>query len=259
MADFKDRVVLITGSSSGIGAATALHFAKYGAKLALVARNLAKLEEVAEQCRTSGSPEVVVISQDLSNEEGCDSAMEETLQHFKALDVLINNAGMMHTENLQKLTGRQLDEAMDINVKSALKLTQLATKSLEKSPLKAIVNVSSIAGLRASTGSLAYKISKAAMDQLTRCSALELAPKGIRVNSVNPGVIDTDFFVNSGLSEKASDNFVKEKSKKIHALGRCGQPEEVAKAIAFLASLDASFICGQTLAVDGGRSITCPS
>ena len=259
MSDFKDRIILITGASSGIGAATAVHFATKGAKLSLVARNATKLEEVAEQCRQSGSEEVLVISQDLSTQEGCDSAMEETVKHFKALDVLVNNAGMMHTENLQKLTGNKLDEAMDINVKSALKLTQLATKWLEKSPLKAIVNVSSIAGLRASPGSLAYKISKAAMDQLTRCSALELAPKGIRVNSVNPGVIETDFFVNSGLTVKASDNFVKEKSKKIHPLGRCGQPEEVAKVIAFLASLDASFICGQTLAVDGGRSVTCPS
>lgn len=97
------------------------------------------------------------------------------------------------------------------------------------------------------------------MDQLTRCSALELAPKGIRVNSVNPGVIDTEFFVNSGMSAKASKTYVEEKSPKIHPLGRCGQAEEVAKAIAFLASMDASFICGQTLAVDGGRSVACPS
>ena len=105
MTDFKDKVVLITGSSSGIGAATAIHFAKNGAKLALVARNTEKLEEVAEECRKSGSPDVLIVPQDLSNEEGCDSAMEETLQHFKALDVLVNNAGKMHTENLQKLTG----------------------------------------------------------------------------------------------------------------------------------------------------------
>ena len=96
------------------------------------------------------------------------------------------------------------------------------------------------------------------MDQLTRCSAVELAGKGIRVNSVNPGVIDTDFFINSGMSAKASETYVKEKSKKIHPLGRCGRPEEVAKTITFLASTDASFICGQTLAVDGGRSVTLP-
>merc|ERR1712223_1682702 len=156
-------------------------------------------------------------------------------------------------------TGSKLDEAMDINVKSALKLTQLATKWLEKSSLKAIVNVSSIAGLRAYPGSMAYKLSKAALDQLTRCSALELAPKGIRVNSVNPGVIETEFFVNSGVSAEASESYVQEKSKKLHPMGRCGRVREVAIAIAFLASSDASFICGQTLAVDGGRSVACPS
>ena len=108
MADFKDRIILITGASSGIGAATAVHFATKGAKLSLVARNATKLEEVAEQCRQSGSAEVLVISQDLSTQEGCDSAMEETVKHFKALDVLVNNAGMMHTENLQKLSWQQI-------------------------------------------------------------------------------------------------------------------------------------------------------
>ena len=96
------------------------------------------------------------------------------------------------------------------------------------------------------------------MDQMTRCTATELAPKGIRVNSVNPGVIDTEFFVKSGLSHKAAKTYVKEKAKKIHPLGRAGQPEEVAKVILFLASEDASFICGQTLAVDGGRSVLLP-
>lgn len=103
------------------------------------------------------------------------------------------------------------------------------------------------------------QLSKAALDQLTRCSALELAPKGIRVNSVNPGVIDTELFINSGMSSKTSHSYVHEKSKKIHPLGRCGRPDEVAKAITFLASTDASFICGQTLAIDGGRSVACPS
>ena len=121
-----------------------------------------------------------------------------------------------------------------------------------------IVNVSSIAGLRAYPGALAYKMSKAAMDQMTRCTALELISKGIRVNSVNPGVIDTDFFKNGGMSGKAVKGAL-ERAAKSHPIGRPGKPEEVAKVIAFLASDDASFIVGQTLAVDGGRSVACPS
>ena len=102
---------------------------------------------------------------------------------------------------------------MNVNVKSALRLTQQSVKWLESSPIRSIVNVSSIAGLRAYPGSLPYKISKAAMDQMTRCTAIELASKGIRVNSVNPGVIDTEFFVKSGMSAKAANNYVKEKIK----------------------------------------------
>ena len=165
----------------------------------------------------------------------------------------------MYSENLESTTSEGFDVSMNLNVKSAMKLIQLSTKHFETSTIKSVVNVSSIAGLRAYPGALAYKLSKAAMDQLTRCSSLELAKKGIRVNSVNPGVIDTEFFVNSGMSAKDSKKYVQNRSQKTHPLGRAGRADEVAKAIAFLASEDASFITGQTLAVDGGRSVQCPS
>ena len=173
------------------------------------------------------------------------------------LDVLVNNAGVMYLDSLNTLTSETFDITMNVNVKSALKLTQLSIEHLEKSTIKSIVNVSSIAGLRAYPGALAYKISKAAMDQLTRCSALDLAPKGIRVNSVNPGVIDsTDLFNRSGMTAVECTAYLNQ-CKRIHPMGRPGRVDEVAKAIAFLASEDASFICGQTLAIDGGRSVTC--
>lgn len=171
------------------------------------------------------------------------------------LDVVVNNAGMLATENLDTLTEERLDECMNVNLKSAFTVTKHAVAHLEKSSGGNIVNVSSIAGLRAYLGGLAYKISKAAMDQMTRCTALDLARKKIRVNSVNPGVIETDLFAKSDLNHKA----VMDRAKKTHPLGRPGRVDEVAKAIAFLASDDASFITGQTLAIDGGRSIQCPS
>ncbi len=259
MAGLKDKVVLITGASSGIGEATALHLAGIGCKLSLVARSADKLEAVAAKCREVGSPDVIAIRHDVGDLGECEAIMEETVGHFGGLDVLINNAGVMFTETLDSASSEAFDTSMNVNVKSAMKLTQLATKFLEASTIKAIVNVSSIAGLRAYPGALPYKLSKAAMDQLTRCSALEVAKKGIRVNSVNPGVIDTDFFVNAGMSAKDSKKYVADRSNKTHPLGRAGRPDEVAKTIAFLASLDASFIAGQTLAVDGGRSVQCPS
>lgn len=171
--------------------------------------------------------------------------------------MLVNNAGVMQIDSLKSLSSETFDITMKVNVKAALKLTQLCIEHLEKSTIKSIVNVSSIAGLRAYPGALAYKISKAAMDQMTRCTALDLAPKGIRVNSVNPGVIEsTDLFYRSGMTPVACLEYLKQ-CEKIHPLGRPGRPDEVAKAIAFLASEDASFICGQTLAIDGGRSVTC--
>lgn len=255
----QDKVVLVTGSSGGIGAATALHFAKLGCRLALVARNVNSLEEVAAECRQEGSPDVLVDPHDLAEESGCRAAIDNAVKHFGGLDCLVNNAGVLVLDGLSTLTTEQFDLSMTVNARSAMTLTQASVEHLERSSLKSIVNVSSIAGLRAYPGSLAYKMSKAAMDQLTRCSALELAAKGIRVNSVNPGVIDTDLFVKSGMSSKASKAYVKERSKKTHPLGRHGTVEEVAKVIAFLASDDASFVSGQTLAVCGGRSVMCPS
>ena len=117
--------------------------------------------------------------------------------------------------------------------------------------------MSSVAGLRAYPGALAYKMSKAALDQMTRCVALEVAGHGVRVNSVNPGVIVTEIFQRSGMTDHQTAMYM-EQSKALHPLGRPGQPEEVAASIVFLASQQASFITGQTLAIDGGRSVALP-
>ena len=160
---------------------------------------------------------------------------------------------------LSDLTMSELDLTMAVNLKSAVLLTQLSSPHLAaRRPVPGnIVNISSIAGMRAAPGALAYKMSKAAMDQMTRCTALELAGKGVRVNSVNPGVIVTDIFLNSGMSAGETERFMKG-CEEAHPLGRPGRVEEVARTVAFLASEDASFITGQTIAVDGGRSVAMP-
>jgi len=248
--------VLVTGASAGIGAATAIHFAKLGCRLSLVARSGDALDEVATRCKEAGAPQVVTLTLDLALEQACTQAIAETVSRLGGLDVLVNNAGILISADFASVSMEEVDRSMQINLKSALKLSQEAIPHLSLTKGN-IVNVSSISGLRAYPGALAYKMSKAAMDQLTRCSALEVAAKGIRVNSVNPGVIVTGIFEKAGLTSQQAAEYY-ETCKALHPLGRPGAAEEVATAIAFLASKDASFITGQTIAVDGGRSVGIP-
>merc|ERR1719266_1510404 len=150
----------------------------------------------------------------------------------------------------------QYDRVMNTNMRAIYSITMLAVPHLVKTKGN-VVNVSSVNGIRSFPGVLAYNVSKAAVDQFTRCVALELAPKQVRVNSVNPGVIITELQKRGGLDQERYEKFL-EHSKTTHALGRPGEPEEVAKAIAFLASDESSFTTGASLPVDGGRHAMCP-
>ena len=234
MFNWKEKVVLITGASSGIGAGTALYLAGLGAKLALVARNKDKLEAVARSCVAAGTSGVAVFPHDLSVESECSAAVIETVDCFGGLHVVINNAGVLYRANFEAVSIPEINQSMNLHVNAAVKICQTSLPYL--APVSGtIVNVSSIAGLRAYPGSIAYKMSKAALDQFTRCLALEVAGKGVRVNSVNPGVMETDIFKGSGLREDEVQAYY-EAGKKLHPLGRIGQVEDVAKAIAFLVS-----------------------
>jgi NAD(P)-dependent dehydrogenase (short-subunit alcohol dehydrogenase family) len=171
------------------------------------------------------------------------------------LDVLVNAAGILKSGRIEETSLGLWDEMMNINLRSVFHLCQLAVPHLEKSRGN-IVNVSSVTGLRAFPGVLAYCVSKAGVDQLTRCVALELAPKGIRVNAVNPGVVVTGLHRSGGMNDEAYARFL-EHSKTTHPLGRVGEPGEVAELIYFLASDRASWITGATISIDGGRALTC--
>ncbi|CAH1114244.1 unnamed protein product [Psylliodes chrysocephalus] len=251
---FAGKVILITGASSGIGAATAKHFACLGATLALTGRNMENLKEVACNCSTKSIP--LLLTAELTNENETKAVLDKTIEHFGRLDVLINNAGVIETGSIENTTLDQYDRMMNINVRSIYQLSMLAVPHLIKTKGN-IVNVSSVNGMRAFPGVLAYCMSKAAVDQFTRCVALDLAPKQVRVNCVNPGVTVTNLHKRSGMNQEQYEAFIK-RSQETHALGRPGQPEEVAKTIAFLASDDASFITGATVPVDGGRHAMCP-
>lgn len=253
---FTGKVVLITGASSGIGAATAKQFANLGASLVLTGRNAENLKNVVSQCLQQNVPEPFIVTGELTNESDTKRILEATINHFGRLDVLVNNAGILETGSVENTNLEQYDRVMNTNVRSIYQITNLAVPYLIKTKGN-IVNVSSVNGIRAFPGVLAYCMSKAALDQFTRCAALDLAPKQVRVNSVNPGVTVTNLHKRGGMDQEQYEKFL-EKSKETHALGRPGQPEEVAQTIVFLAGDSASFITGASVPVDGGRHAMCP-
>ncbi|EGI66781.1 PREDICTED: L-xylulose reductase-like [Acromyrmex echinatior] len=250
---FTGKVILITGASSGIGAETAIHFAQLGASLSITGRNKHNLEKIAEQC---GQLKPFIITGDLANENDVKNIIDSTIKHYGKLDVLVNNAGIVEFGNIETTSLKQYDNIMNVNVRSVFQLTALAIPHLVKTKGN-IVNVSSIGGLRPLRNNLPYCMSKAALDQFTRCVALELASRQVRVNAVNPGAVPTNILRNSGMTQEQLKNHF-EQWKGMHALERNGDSSEIAKTIAFLASDGASFITGVTLLVDGGWHVVPP-
>jgi len=256
MNRFLNKVVLITGASSGIGAATAALLAAEGAQLVITGRDARNLNKVAEKCYEDTWNRPHMILGDLTTEDDVKNIMNTTLMFHERLDVLINNAGVIEMGSIENTSLDQLDRVMNANVRSMYHLTMLAVPHLIQSRGN-IVNVSSVNGLRPFTNVLAYNMSKAAVNMFTQCVAMELASKQVRCNAVNPGVIITELQKRGGMSAEVYKKFLR-RSQETHPLGRPGFAQEVAQTIAFLASDHASFITGATLPVDGGRHALSP-
>jgi NAD(P)-dependent dehydrogenase (short-subunit alcohol dehydrogenase family) len=239
---------VVTGASSGIGRATALGFEREGAAVAAVGRNREALDSIR-------SDRLRAYPADLTSEAETEAAAGRILGEMGRIDILVNAAGIIATGDIETTTLRDYDRMMGINVRSVLHLTQLCLPSITERKGN-IVNVSSVTGLRAFPNVLAYCVSKAAIDQMTRCAALELASKGVRVNAVNPGVVRTNLHRRSGMDDAAYEAFA-EHGRTTHPIGRIGRPEEVASLILYLASDRADWITGVTYSIDGGRAETC--
>ncbi|XP_039962166.1 uncharacterized oxidoreductase TM_0325-like [Bactrocera neohumeralis] len=252
---FSGKVVIVTGASSGIGAVTAEAFAKRGAKVVLVGRNIANLKTTETACKAANpNAELLLIAADVTVD--AERIINSTLEKFGKLDVLVNNAGILAYGNILDIDVEQFDSILNTNLRAVFLLTKLAAPHLIKTQGN-IVNVSSINGLRAFPNASSYSTSKAALDQFTRCIALDLAAKNVRVNAVNPGVVVTNIHTRAGLTKEQYANHLR-RAKETHALGRVGTTKEIADTIAFLASDEASFITGATVPVDGGKHAMCP-
>lgn len=251
---FAGKVVMVTGSTSGIGHAVAVSFAKAGARVVALGRDQSALSEVKSEIERAGA-DALTIATDVTNESEARHAFDEALDKFGGLDVLVNAAGHISMGTIEDTSLTAWDAMMNVNLRAVFHLMQMATPQLIKSKGN-IVNISSVTGLRSFPGVLAYCVSKAAVDQLTRCSALELAPKGVRVNAVNPGVVVTEIHKRGGMNVENYERFL-EHSKTTHPLGRVGDPKEIAELVLFLASEKAAWITGATYSIDGGRALTC--
>ncbi len=243
----KDKVAIITGAASGIGASTAEIFAREGAKVVVADFDQENGEKVAEQLKKAGA-EAFFFKVNVADAENVQRLMDKTLEVFKRIDILVNNAGITADGWLVKMTEEAWDRVMDVNLKGVFNCSKLAAKIMMDQGKGVILNATSVVGLYGNMGQSNYAATKFGVIGLTKTWAKELAPRGIRVNAVAPGYTMTSMM--DTVPEKLLES-LKEKTP----LKRLGQPEDIAYAYLYLASDEASYVNGEILSVDGGLVI----
>lgn len=253
MKRLEGKRALVTGATSGIGRAIALRLAEEGANLAITGRRRERLAETAARAQERGAKVVAVAAEHTSPDDN-QRAVDEAVQGLGGLDVLVNAAGVIGNDSILDPRPDEWRRILDCNLEAVYDLTRRAAPFLVDGRGPSIVNLSSIAGLRPYPTILSYCVSKAALDMMTQCLALELAPRGVRVNAICPGVVVSELHTASGaVADYAA--FL-ERAKSTHPLGRPGQPEEIAALAAFLISDEAGWITGGLHTIDGGRTLT---
>ncbi len=249
---FEGRVALITGGNSGIGEATAVRLAAEGARVAIVARDRARGEELATQIGQAGG-EAVFFDADVTQEDAVRRMVNQVVQRFGRIDVLVNNAGIINFGSVLTANVDEWDTLMATNIRSVFLVSRYALPHMVGAGGGSVINLGSNLGLVGTRGAAAYVTSKGAVVQLTRAMALDHVDDGVRVNCVCPGTIDTPLVQRQRVGR--TDEQLRQSDERLrqrHPIGRMGTPEEVAAVIAFLASDEASFVTGSCYSVDGG-------
>ncbi len=247
-AQLQGRVALVTGGARGIGRAICLELAAYGCSVAVNCSNrIETAQEVAKECEALGV-RAIAIKTDVGDHDAAKEMIDQVIEELGGIDILVNNAGITRDNLMMRMSAEDFEEVIRVNLQGVFNCMKHASRSMMKKREGAIVNISSISGVIGNVGQANYSASKAGIIGMTKSAARELASRGIRVNAIAPGFIDTD------MTRTLKDS-VREKLEAQILLGRLGQPEDIAKAVRFLASDEASYITGQVLCVDGGIAI----
>jgi len=244
MANLQGRIALVTGASQGIGRAIALELARQGATVALAARNEAKLADVAAEIVAAGG-QAGAFALDVASEESIKTGAKAVVDKYGKVEILVNNAGVTRDDLAMKMKRADWDDVLATNLTGAFLLTQAVMRPMMKNRWGRIVNITSVVGRTGQTGQVNYAASKAGMIGMTKSLARELASRGITVNAVAPGYIET------AMTHVLSEELVKQMLASI-PLARAGADQDIANAVAFLASDAASYITGHVLDVNGG-------
>lgn len=242
------KIAVVTGASRGIGKAIAMKFAQLGATVVINYNGSAQKAEEVKQSITADGGRAVIMQCNVADYDACEAFFKDVINQFGRIDILVNNAGITKDGLIMRMSEEDFTSVVDVNLKGTFYCIRFASRQMMKQRSGRIINMSSVVGISGNAGQINYAASKAGVIGMTKSAAKELASRGITVNAIAPGYIETD--MTNVLSDK-----VKEETMKQIPLGRLGQTGDIAAAAAFLASDEAGYITGQVLAVDGGMAI----